>query len=230
MENIIRVKDIKEIENTDLPDNAVIIQLDNDYKHIKKEFRKKIPEAVKSNLPIILVENDSTYTSEFEKCIHALSIKDKKERITYIYENVCDYLDSQFSNCNLCQFKDNKCLANREIHNFDSMGCCHLFDSYSIFSISIRPKEYDVCPYLKNKSCSTQNISCKLFTCRYLRKKGIYFNYRKMLLLTLFLTEKQLDIARFNYFRTKEEIINKLLKKDYSPYIWWLFIRGYKIR
>lgn len=54
------------------------------------------------------------YISDIETALKALEITDKKEQYTLIYENVCNYLDNQFRENNICDFKNDKCIANRE--------------------------------------------------------------------------------------------------------------------
>lgn len=160
--------------------------------------------------------------------MEALLIENPKDRYEFIYDSACNYLDSKFSQCNYCDFCNDKCIADRETSSSKLMGCCHSYELKSFFGIPIYKNER-VCEHLINKTCETKNISCKLFTCKYLKNKGIKFNPNNILYLDYFFNMKQKDIIRFNFFKTKEEIIDKLLIKDLTPYIWWLFTRKYKI-
>ena len=62
-------------------------------------------------------------------------------------------------------------------------------------------------------------MACKLYTCKYLRSKGITFKAKDNVLLSSFFNKKQLRVLSCNYFISKEEIIEKLLEKSYMPYI-----------
>ena len=49
------------------------------------------------------------------------------------------------------------------------MGCCYSF----YYGKGGMPIDTGVCKHLINNACNTKCIRCKMFTCRYLRKKGI---------------------------------------------------------
>ena len=80
---------------------------------------------------------------------------------------MCNYLDKNV--CISCDFKSNKCKANRLnvfVHN--NNGCCYF-------------RGEGLCKYLKNKKCTMLNISCKLFMYSLIEKelhfKSIPKNY-----------------------------------------------------
>ena len=151
------------------------------------------------------------YISDIETALKALEITDKKEQYTLIYENVCDYLDNQFREKNICDFKNDKCIANRENKTAHSiMGCCYSFEYAGFFSPQFIKNE-QLCKYQQNRNCTTKCITCKLFTCKYLKEKGIKFDLHKILLLECFFNKKQHSILTSNFFKTEEEIINNLV-------------------
>lgn len=41
----------------------------------------------------------------------AREIKNRKERIAFIYDKACEILDSQFKGINVCGFLNNKCYS-----------------------------------------------------------------------------------------------------------------------
>ena len=97
-------------------------------------------------------------------------------------------------------------------------GCCYSFKyTKSILKLIEDNKKYE---YLKNGNCSIKCITCKLFTCKYLREKGIRFKIDDFLISSL-LDKKQKLVISSNFFKTEEEIINKLIntKKSKTPYI-----------
>lgn len=129
----------------------------------------------------------------------ALNIKNKKERYEYIYDVVCDYLDSCFRGKNLCEFKNNKCLGDRNKKFEKSCGCCN-------------GKNRGTCKYLINGSCSIKCMGCKLFTCPSLRKKGIKFRIKDIPLLNYFFNLRQKEVLAYTIFTPKDEVIERLIK------------------
>lgn len=209
----------------------VIIHLSNDYNYMKKVVKRlrKLFEKSDMNITYYLIVNDSKYLKDLLVCINAINIKDREKRYAFIYDKTCDYLDEQFSICNYCEFKDDKCIANRNRSTpYKDMGCCYSFDIAGFFSPTL-VKNIKQCQYLVNKRCSVKNISCKLHCCKELRKKGVNFNSHKMLALECFFNQKQHDIINLNFFRNREEILNKLMEHNYEPYFIYLMKKGYRV-
>ena len=141
---------------------------------------------------------------ELDVAIYALFIDDTIKKYEFIYDYVCDYLDNDFKNKNICDFKDNKCISRRNFGKNRSnnpliYGCCYT--------------KKKVCQYLVNYICTIKCISCKLFTCRYLSKRNIKYRINDILLLKLFFNTRQKQIISDSLFTDKEEIINLLIKK-----------------
>ena len=109
------------------------------------------------------------------------------------------------------------------------MGCCYTFKySPNPFAKELLTNVKQ-CHFLNCKKCSIKSISCKLFTCKSLQKKGIKFNSHKILLLDCFFNKKQHLILNKNFFKTKDEIINKLLENNYEPYFIYYINKNYII-
>ena len=84
----------------------------NNYKRFRKYMNKDVFLECE---PINKVE---------EAFIKAFNIKDLRKRYEFIYDYMCKYLDNNV--CVLCDFKDNRCIANRlgkSVHNIN--GCCY---------------------------------------------------------------------------------------------------------
>lgn len=172
---------------------------------------------------------NSTFTPDFINTLYALSIKNQKSKYEFIYDTACKYLDSQFMQNNYCDFKNDQCFANRNNSTVHcDMGCCYSFEYASFFEPTFI-KNTQLCKYIKNKTCSISCISCKLFTCKALRKQNIHFAINKYLLLNCFFNPKQHLILKHNFFKTKEEIITKLLEKNHSPYFIYYITNKYRI-
>ena len=82
-----------------------------------------------------------------------LKEQDLKTKYSKALDYISDYLINEKKIYQMCDFKDNKCIANRlnkSVHNCN--GCCYKY------------KE-GLCKHLKNNKCSIDCITCKLFIC-----------------------------------------------------------------
>lgn len=148
------------------------------------------------------------------------------KKLEIIYDYVCSYLDKQFIDKNLCGFCDDVCDASRNgLTHYKINGCCYTF-VYGPGGIII---DHKPCQYLVDRHCIANCISCKLYTCYYLKSKNIQFKIREILLLNCFFTFKQHLVLKYNVFKTKEEILNKLMHVNFIPYIIYYPLSLYKI-
>ena len=69
------------------------------------------------------------------------------------------------------------------------------------------------CEYLDKNTykCNAKCISCKLFTCDYLEKKGIKFRIKDILLLDTFFNSLQKYFIKYMVFTPKDKIIKRLM-------------------
>ena len=94
-------------------------------------------------------KHDIQNNGPFKTLEKAINIKDKKERYSFIYDEVCKFLDNEYITKNLCDFKDNVCAYYRSINEFDHKnGCC--------FSA----KRGGFCNNLDLDHCKISSISC----------------------------------------------------------------------
>ena len=109
-----------------------------DYKKILKNllFQKQVATFFKKELGsnenennivayIFNFNNNNVEQKNFISALNAIFQKNKFERYNYIYDTVCEYLDSYFYGKNLCDFKNNKCGEKRNTSS--TTGCCHHF-------------------------------------------------------------------------------------------------------
>lgn len=156
---------------------------------------------------IINYDENNKKQKEFILAINAIFYSTRYERYNYIYDTVCDSLDSYFYGKNLCDFKDNQCGEKRNTTSKE--GCCHHLKNKWLGPIG---SKMVVCEYLnENHTCSAKCISCKLFTCDYLRKKGIEFKIKDILLLKVFLNPLQKYFIKYMVFTPKDKIIKRLM-------------------
>lgn len=154
---------------------------------------------------IVNYDKSNDQQNEFISAINAIFYNTRYERYNYIYDKVCYYLDNNFYEKNLCDFKDNKC-RNGEASSL--VGCCRHFKYKWLGPIS----RLVLCEHLtENKTCGAECISCKLFTCSYLEKKGIKFKIRNILLLNVFFNPLQKYFIKTMVFTPKGKIIKRLI-------------------
>ena len=167
----------------------------------------------------------SNYTDDILTAIKAIFIYNTKEQYTYLYDSIFQSLDTLWNKYNPCKFCNNVCISSKNHKaSHKENGCCYSFDySKDIFKFIDNVK---VCKYLgKDKKCMTENISCKFFVCNYLKKNNLFnINMNDYLLVQAFFDNKQKLILKYNFFKSKEEIIDKLLETNNIPFpIYYLY-------
>lgn len=131
------------------------------------------------------VENDKY---NIKNIIKALNIKNRKQRIKYIYDAACDEVDNFYNHKDICCFKNNKCLVQQQLQNGNINGCCRL------------------CPFQSKQGCKTKNLTCKLFTCSEVKKRCPVIKYEVLNLLKV-LTKRQRHMIRSSYFSKRESVL-----------------------
>ena len=202
---------------------TIILVFNNNPTYNKKIIKQFITKKDKTKAVVI-----KNYNEEIIAILKAIYIEDDSKRYSYIYDEACKLLDNKWNNCFPCKFCNNKCIASQNgFMDKEYDGCCYSFKRKKFGKV-----KKSKCKFLdKNKKCITKNISCKLFTCNYL-KKNTSFNtsYDDYLLLTLFFNKKQKLIIKYNFFKTREQILIKLKEKNYKPYILYLLSFDFVIK
>ena len=197
---------LKDIDSLDL--QSLEKELKKTERFIKKIKNERYPCSVNISGNMVLA---IIITSSFENnnvinmynSINAFLIFDKKKKFNFLYDTVCDYLDSEFVKNNYCDFKDNICIAKRNhLSKRKEMGCCYRFTGF------MGSGKMVLCDKLGDKGCLDKCITCKLFTCKYLKKK---FKIKEICLLDYFFNPIQKFIIKISYFKTKDKIMKKLL-------------------
>lgn len=151
-------------------------------------------------------DNNDKEQKLFIQSVSAIFYNTRFERYNYIYDTVCDYLDSFFYGKNLCDFKNNQCGEKRNTSSLT--GCCHHFKNKYLGPLT----KLVPCEYLKeDHTCGAKCIGCKLFTCDYLRKKGVQFKIKDILLLDAFFNPLQKYFIKTMVFTPKEKIVKRLM-------------------
>lgn len=163
-------------------------EIKNDSKHLEKNHINKIKKE------------------EIETAIYTMNIKDKKEKLEYTYDKICERIENDLSMYKYCNFENNKCIAQRDKSNKKNYpineynGCCY------------NTEKKEQCNKLKNKKCTIQPIACRLFVCKYLKDRGVAYEVRNSIQTRLFLNIMQKPVIIWSFYMPKEEVIAKLLK------------------
>lgn len=147
---------------------------------------------------------NSKFYNELEVVINLAKIKNKKDRIEYIYDKSCEYLDNESRRLNYCDFKNDVCIAKRNPCKGKErkMGCCYHVKLFSL-------KESQLCEYLsKDGRCSTACLACKLYTCDAIKEK---FKIKDIIYADCFFNLLQKLVIRVSILTPKEKIISKLI-------------------
>ncbi len=139
---------------------------------------------------------------EVLKNLDILNTRKKREKYNLIYDYACFYLDNEFQNKKLCDFKKDICICNREKDKNIVSSCC------------VRNTNNQPCKYFDNnqKICTIKCITCKLYTCPYLRAKGVQYQVNSISYLKYHLSFRQKLICCNRFFKDKEEIIDEFMK------------------
>lgn len=131
-----------------------------------------------------------TNSKKYEKYVKALNIKNKRQRYEYIYDEALREINKYYKD-DLCDFKNNQCIAQRKAGNGKINGCCRF------------------CPIVTEKGCPSQNFSCKLIYCETALKGLKLLKLREIKILRCLPISKRL-ILKGDFFVTKEEVLNDL--------------------
>ena len=163
-----------------------------------------------------IIKENSGRSKQFERLFmelfKILEMKDIMKMYSYIYDAICEDLDDKFSKFNYCDFSNDKCIAQRAgVSAHSTMGCCYMHTYSKIMSM---PIDLGICKFLDNKKCVYKCITCKLFTCKYLRDRGIKFSIKDYMVYRNFFNKKQYKILEKTFFTPKEKIIELLIREN----------------
>lgn len=178
--------------------NENIEEIYNNLPKIIKKYQKKYKIHLTCNEKI----KEEKKKEDIEEVVYAINLKDRRKRYTYIYETICSKLSKNSSACN---FKDNLCEKYRHKNPCHHNGCCET-------------SKGEKCVYLGKNGCTIKCISCKFFTCDYLKKKDKKRTKspNSFLLSKYFFNLEQKIILLYTFFTPEEEIIDKLLKAKFK--------------
>lgn len=127
-------------------------------------------------------------------------IKSIEERNKRIYEIVYEYLKKDFVGNDYCDFKDDRCVAQRNNERYPKSkknGCC--FNGLT------------KCGKLReNGECVVKCMACRLYACPYLTKRGIGYWAYEIPLLKAFFSKKQRGYLVNTFFKKEESILKRI--------------------
>ena len=137
-----------------------------------------------------------------QKIYKILEEKDLKEQYNMIIDYISYYLINNVKIYEMCDFKDNKCIANRLNKSIEKInGCCYVFRKGLCNKLD-----------LDKKKCSIDCISCKSFICSYLEKEYGKIKLSEIFPLKEVFNRRQISIIKRSFFKDKKEIITLLLE------------------
>lgn len=148
----------------------------------------------------------SPYEANIETALGIMTYQAKKEKYEYLYDEICEYLDQAVVSKNVCGFENNTCIGKRNTTCMN--GCCHHYKN-KYFGI-LYERKLQLCEYQVDKRCEAKCITCKMFMCDELKKRGVYFTNRNVLLIRYYLNPIQKLIIKTSFFTPKEKILQKL--------------------
>ena len=123
--------------------------------------------------------------------INALNIKNRRKRITYIYDATCDYIDNFYKGKNICGFKNCQCYVQRARKEGLKNGCCR------------------ICLYQTENGCPSKNLACKLANCSEVYSRCKVITYKDLKTLKV-LSFRQRYIIKSDYFSLREDVLKDL--------------------
>ena len=214
--------------------SALLIDFKNDLKFATRCIKKLI-QLKNKNINFQTVSNGknikyilSHYNQAILDSLIAIEIEDPKERCIFTYEKFCDELDAVWKKYNPCHFCNDLCAAAKTDKRYSKPdGCCAVtFDLILLKKGFFTKDSFYPCPHLgKTNGCTTQNSACKMFACRYIKKNNLIpLKPKQSLMYQCFFNPKQRLILSNNFFKTKEQLIDKLLEIDHTP-LWYYSFR-----
>lgn len=151
----------------------------------------------------------TTDSKEFQDqiIVNSLNIKNRKKRITYIYDSACKIIDDYNAFENICGFKNCQCYLNRNTKY--KYGCCRL------------------CKYKSDTGCPTSNLACKLFNCSEVCSRRKVIKYEDLKILKV-LSIRQRFVVKSDYFSLREDVLKDLYCYTLTFAIIRIILRSFK--
>lgn len=209
-----KVEITAQIEDKVLDKNRVNATVKQVSKFLKRTNLKNKEIIINTNLDLNKDEKEDNQKLTLTSVLNACKIKDKNERLEYIYMAACKYLDNEYLGKNICEFCDDVCFEKRKYLKegccYENIrdGCCHRLTLKYLLS----PKKTIIprCIYQKDGVCTNINLGCKLFACKGVRDKGFKYTYYNVALVRYFFNIIQKAIIRCSVFEHQDKVLKRI--------------------
>ncbi len=175
----------------------------------KKKTRSKKDQKIYDKTKKYLEKmGDEEIDQKMKQIDQILDKEEGEERYSYLYDLLCDYLDSEFREKNICGFHNNLCKKRCHMiekgikkSTYDN-GCCYSY-------LHGRDCKNLNAPY----GCKVKNLGCKTFTCSYLKKQGYRYTLDKIYLSRYFFNQRQKFYIENTFFVDKPIIMEGIMKR-----------------
>jgi hypothetical protein len=134
----------------------------------------------------------ATVIYELESIENAFNIKNKKERIEYIYDRAYDFIVGNYVDTNFCEFINDQCICQRNKNSLRKNGCC------------------GNCKHLVNKKCNINALACKFYFCPYIHRNKKPIKIYHVNFVNCYFSYRQKIIASNSIFRSREKVLKDL--------------------
>ena len=149
------------------------------------------------------IDEETLFKEEqLKKAVEVINLDSTEKQYEKIYDEVYSYLKKDFVANNYCDFKNDKCVAQRHFSLYPlnkKNGCCFT--------------RIKTCPHLQKEGfCNVECMACRLFSCPYLSKRGITYYASEFVLLKAFLNKKQRKHFVFDFYKPKSYVLKIIAK------------------
>lgn len=187
-----------------------IIKINNEEEY--RTFLKKLPAYRSLLYRFTKFSIDSAvHKEELQDLQEALNIKNRRKRISFLYDRACDIIDEYNAKHGVSCCYSSEGICEDPKHQKKKNGCCFLC-------------------YLQSPSgCPTRNLSCKLYFCDHMCKKYRPLTMDDIDLLRMFSWSER-EIIKSNVFIKRETYIDLLCLGSYLLFCIYSVIKFYRIK
>ncbi|MCR5118864.1 MAG: hypothetical protein K6B44_04505 [Lachnospiraceae bacterium] len=151
------------------------------------------------------------YTEKLKDFETALNLKNRRKRITFLFDRACDIIDkyNEENGISCCYNSEGFCEDPK--HQKKKNGCCFL------------------CYLQSENGCPTRNLSCKLYFCDHICKKYHPLTMDDIDLLRMF-SPSQREIIKSNVFVTRKTYINLLCLNSYLLFCMYSVLKFFRLK
>ena len=177
-----------------------------------RAFLKKLPlyRSILNRFTVFKISG-SVHQDELKDLNQALNLKNRKKRMTFLFDRACDIIDAyNEANGISCRYNGGGICEDPKHQTRKNGCCCH-------------------CYLQKPPGCPTRNLSCKFYFCDHICKKFRPLTPDDIDLLKMFSWSER-EIIKNNVFVTRETYIRLLCLGSYLLFCIYSVIKFYRIK